>query len=143
MTSDRSSGRDRIHRVAAVVTTWLFVLALVTLIVNDAWLKRLFPGVVTGKLSDFAGIAVVGCLLFAAFPRRKGWVSVGIAKAHGLERRECWSRSAATVCFSGSLVDLEYTLVGVRAISFKVAANAMSPIFGPAAWSAPNACATR
>ncbi|HEU4589588.1 MAG TPA: hypothetical protein VFS13_01665 [Steroidobacteraceae bacterium] len=45
------------RRVCDMLTTWPFVLALATLIVNDAWLKPNYPGLVTGKLSDFAGIS--------------------------------------------------------------------------------------
>ena len=60
------------------VTTWPFLLALATLLANDFWFKRAWPGLVTGKLSDFAGIAVVSLLLFAAFPGRRRLASVGI-----------------------------------------------------------------
>ncbi len=52
-------------------TAWPFVLALATLIVNDAWLKGAWPGLLTGKLSDFAGIAVVTMLGLRWFPRRQ------------------------------------------------------------------------
>jgi hypothetical protein len=54
-----------------VLTTWPFVLALTTLIVNDAWLKGASPGLVTGKLSDFAGIAVVTLLGLSFLPRHR------------------------------------------------------------------------
>jgi hypothetical protein len=53
----------------SVLTTWPFLLALTTLIVNDAWLKGAWPGLVTGKLSDFAGIAVVTLLGLRLWPR--------------------------------------------------------------------------
>ena len=66
-----------------IVTTWPFLLALATLIANDAWLKHAHPGLLSGKLSDFAGIAVVGLLLLAALPRRRrlatAIVAVGFA----------------------------------------------------------------
>jgi len=54
-----------------LLTTSPFLLALVTLIVNDAWLKGAFPGLITGKLSDFAGIAMVTMLGLRWFPRRQ------------------------------------------------------------------------
>ena len=57
------------NRVLAIFTTWPFVLALAVLLVNDALLKQAYPGFITGKLSDFAGFAVVALPLFAAFPR--------------------------------------------------------------------------
>lgn len=43
----------------------IFVVALVVLVVNDHWLKGagLFPGWVTGKLSDFAGLIVAPVLV--------------------------------------------------------------------------------
>ncbi len=37
------------------------------LIVNDHWLKALFPGFVTGKLSDFAGLAFFPLLVRAVW----------------------------------------------------------------------------
>lgn len=61
-----------------IVTTWPFLLALVALLANDFWWKRAWPGVVSGKLSDFAGIAVVSLLLLTAFPDRRRLVVGGI-----------------------------------------------------------------
>jgi hypothetical protein len=63
----------------SVFTTWPFVLALVALIVNDAWLKSAWPGLVTGKLSDFAGIVVVGLLGLSCIPRRPVQICAAIA----------------------------------------------------------------
>jgi hypothetical protein len=40
-------------------------------VANDHWLKRAYPGIISGKLSDFAGLAVVGLLLAAALPGRR------------------------------------------------------------------------
>lgn len=48
-----------------VLTTWPFLASLVVLLMNDFWLKASYPGLVTGKLSDFAGVALVGLLLLA------------------------------------------------------------------------------
>ena len=53
------------------VTTWPFVVSLLVLLVNDTWLKQAFPGAVTGKLSDFAGIALLSLLLFTTLPQRR------------------------------------------------------------------------
>ncbi|MEY4563545.1 MAG: hypothetical protein RLZZ618_2822, partial [Pseudomonadota bacterium] len=60
------------QRLLPLFTTWPFLLALALLMANDLWIKAAWPGLVTGKLSDFAGIAVVGMLLSAAWPKR-GW----------------------------------------------------------------------
>ncbi len=68
-------------RALAIFTTWPFVLALLTLLVNDWVLKQAYPGFLTGKLSDFAGIAVVALLLFAAFPRHARAIYLAIAGA--------------------------------------------------------------
>lgn len=61
-----------------IATTWPFVLSVLTLIGNDAWLKYAYPGVVSGKLSDFVGIAIVSLLLFSAYPRHRTVVGATI-----------------------------------------------------------------
>lgn len=57
--------------MCVIVTTWPFLVSLAALIANDHWLKHVYPGLVSGKLSDFAGIAVVSLLLLAAQPNRR------------------------------------------------------------------------
>jgi hypothetical protein len=69
------------NRVLEVFTTWPFVLALVTLLVNDALLKQAYPGFITGKLSDFAGLAVVSLPLFAAVPRHARAIYLALSGA--------------------------------------------------------------
>jgi hypothetical protein len=59
------------RKICAVVTTWPFIGCLLVLLVNDSWLKAAYPGIVSGKLSDFAGIAVVSFLLLALLPVRR------------------------------------------------------------------------
>ena len=54
-----------------ILITWPFLLSLVILLANDWWFKLAFPGVITGKLSDFAGVAIIGLLLFASRLDRK------------------------------------------------------------------------
>lgn len=52
-----------------------FLVALVALVVNDHWAKETFPGLITGKLSDFAGMIVLPVLLasvVALVPRLHG-----------------------------------------------------------------------
>jgi hypothetical protein len=66
-------------RVAAVLTTWPFMLSVVVLLLNDFWLKQSFPGVLSGKCSDFAGIAIVTLLSLAIYPRRAYPVFIGVA----------------------------------------------------------------
>ena len=59
------------------------VLALGLLIANDHLFKQQFPGWVTGKLSDAAGLFVLGALLAWLLPRRipGALVTAGIAFA--------------------------------------------------------------
>lgn len=64
--NDTDSRRDELAPARALLTpTWVFALAL--LVANDHWLKGsgLLPGVLTGKLSDFAGMIVAPVLLAA------------------------------------------------------------------------------
>ncbi len=68
------------QRLRAVLTSPPFLLSLALLIVNDAWLKAAFPGWVSGKLSDIAGLAVVGLPLMAAWPARR-WFVGGVLAA--------------------------------------------------------------
>ena len=67
------------HLLTAALTTWPFIGSLVTLLANDGWLKQAYPGMITGKLSDFAGIAIVTILLLAAAPQRRRLVLFAIA----------------------------------------------------------------
>lgn len=48
-------GRGLLHPIPLV--------ALVVLVINDHVLKRAYPGVITGKLSDFAGLALFPLVL--------------------------------------------------------------------------------
>jgi multisubunit Na+/H+ antiporter MnhG subunit len=70
-----------VSRVVQTVTRWPFLAALGLLLFNDFWLKAQWPGLVTGKLSDFAGIAMVALPCLAAFPRRAPTIYLAIAAA--------------------------------------------------------------
>jgi len=58
------------NRIYSLATSWPFVCAVVVLLLNDWWLKSAHPGILSGKLSDFSGIAIVGLLAIAAWPHR-------------------------------------------------------------------------
>jgi len=58
------------QNLRTIVTTWPFIASVFMLIINDTWLKGAYPGTLSGKLSDFAGIAIVSFLLLAAQPQR-------------------------------------------------------------------------
>jgi len=81
------------RRVLSIIITWPFLLSLVVLLVNDWYLKAAYPGFVTGKLSDFSGIAVVAFLLLAAFPRRTLTIFCGTSLAF------LWWKSPASATF--------------------------------------------
>jgi len=57
-------------RRARVLLHPLVLAALAVLVVNDHVLKHDFPGLVTGKLSDFAGMVIAPLVLFAMVPER-------------------------------------------------------------------------
>jgi hypothetical protein len=80
-------------RAIAMFTTWPFVVALAVLIVNDALLKQAYPGFITGKLSDFAGLAVVALPLFGAFPRHARAIYLAVGGAF------LWWKSPASAAF--------------------------------------------
>jgi hypothetical protein len=66
-------------RIFSIMTTWPFLVSLFLLIINDCLLKSLYPSFITGKLSDFSGLAVVGMLIFSIFPQKKLFNYVAIA----------------------------------------------------------------
>lgn len=49
-----------------IFLTWPFITFLALLLINDCFLKAAYPGWITGKLSDFSGIAII-CLLSLSF----------------------------------------------------------------------------
>jgi hypothetical protein len=75
------------QRLLRVISTWPFIICLVLLLLNDWILKASYGNALTGKLSDFAGIAVVAMLLHAAFPLHKWHVYVGLSLFF------CWWKS--------------------------------------------------
>jgi hypothetical protein len=94
------------NRAFAVFTTWPFVLALAALLVNDALLKQAYPGLLTGKLSDFAGLAVVALPLFAAFPRHARAIYLALIGAF------LWWKSPASDTFIAFMNDAQPLLIG-------------------------------
>jgi len=69
------------RNLPSTITSWPFVLSLSALLFNDGWLKAAYPGVLSGKLSDVSGIAVVALLLWTLLPRSPGWVYGGLTAA--------------------------------------------------------------
>lgn len=54
-----------------LITSPLFILGLIILLLNDHWAKLTFANVWTGKISDFAGMFIFPLFLLAFFPRYK------------------------------------------------------------------------
>lgn len=67
------------------------LLAVVVLLVNDHLLKRAWPGFVTGKLSDFAGMFFFPWFLHAAWVVTFGW-----PQSEAASRRLLWVCIAVT-----------------------------------------------
>jgi hypothetical protein len=99
------------NRVLAVFTTGPFLLALAALLVNDALLKHAFPGFITGKLSDIAGIAVVALPLLAAAPRHARTIYLGFFAAF------LWWKSPASGGFIAFINDVQPWRIG-RTVDF-------------------------
>ena len=55
-----------------------YLVALTILLLNDHVLKALFPGFLTGKLSDFAGVFVLAVFLAAFVPRVPACIAAGL-----------------------------------------------------------------
>ncbi|MGW0436646.1 hypothetical protein ACWDV4_29370 [Micromonospora sp. NPDC003197] len=76
MTMDADHDRRTTGAMLAWLTHPVTVLGIVLLVVNDHLLKSAYPGLVTGKLSDFAGLLVapplLGALVSAVAPRLTG-----------------------------------------------------------------------
>jgi hypothetical protein len=51
-----------------------FLASLIVLLANDYYLKHHFPGFITGKLSDLAGLSLVGLLVTALSPKRSPYL---------------------------------------------------------------------
>lgn len=54
-----------------VFLSWPFFVSLLTLLLNDYYLKGAYSNWTTGKLSDFSGIFLVSLVLFAVAPSRR------------------------------------------------------------------------
>ena len=67
--------------VPITLTRPAFVCALALLLANDLLLKSAYPGWLTGKLSDFAGLFVLPYFLAWLWPARRGALHVGVALA--------------------------------------------------------------
>jgi hypothetical protein len=68
--SNNSWASDEKFMKSSIYTTWPLLLSVLLLILNDHVFKYSFPGIVTGKISDFAGIFLIVLVLRSIFPKR-------------------------------------------------------------------------
>lgn len=54
----------------------IFIGCLLTLIINDFYLKPVFANALTGKLSDFSGLIVFPIFIAFLFPKTQKWISI-------------------------------------------------------------------
>jgi len=67
------------RKPSAIFTSPLFIASVLLLLVNDHVLKQAYPGLVTGKLSDVAGLFAVGIFFSALVPGRRAFVHIATA----------------------------------------------------------------
>lgn len=83
-----------------VLASPVFVLSLVVLILNDHVLKQAWPGLMTGKLSDFAGLVVAPLLLAVPLAvigvRRRVPVAIGLTGVGFVIAKTSLAGAAAT-----------------------------------------------
>lgn len=51
-----------------------FIFSVIILLINDFILKRNFPGIITGKLSDFSGLFAFPFFFCVLLPNKKKWI---------------------------------------------------------------------
>lgn len=73
-----------------VRTHWLVVAAIALLLLNDHVLKAAWPGIVTGKLSDVAGLAFFPILLTQWAKTVRGWAIAGAITAVAFAAIKVW-----------------------------------------------------
>lgn len=95
-----------VERLRLTLLSWPFLVALATLLLNDHYLKAAYPGFVSGKLSDLAGIFGAGLLCFAARADRP-WLMSAILFALFL-----WWKSPASQPFIDAAISLGYPRIG-------------------------------
>lgn len=68
----------RLSPAIAILSSPVFLLPLILLLVNDHWLKQALPGDFTGKLSDFCGLWTFTLFWISLFPRQAKIISVAV-----------------------------------------------------------------
>ena len=84
------------------------IAALVVLVVNDHLLKAAYPGWITGKLSDFAGMVLAPLVLVAivdAIAPVRAWMGWASAVAVGCAFALCKTWAPATEAYEAAAID--------------------------------------
>ena len=125
-----------------------YVIALFLLLLNDHVLKSAFPGFVTGKLSDFAGVFAFAAFFASVIPRRaaaicaatgalfvwwKSPLSQPVVEALGMSRVVDWTDLAALI-----VLPFAYRFAVRKPIAWNPAIVCVS-LFAFAATSVPRA----
>ncbi len=123
-----------------------YAIALFLLLLNDHVLKYAFPGFITGKLSDFAGVFAFAAFFASAMPRRaasvcaatgalfvwwKSPLSQPVVDALGLSRVVDWTDLAALI-----VLPFAYRIATKKPIQWRPAIVCVS-LFAFAATSGP------
>ena len=120
------SGTGLGARLCLALLSWPFLLALAVLLFNDHYLKAAWPGFISGKLSDVAGIFGVGLVCFAARADRP-WLIAAVLFASFL-----WWKSPASQPFIDAVVSLGWPRIS-RTVDYT---DLGAFVFLPLAWRA-------
>lgn len=82
-----------VDRAARVLTSAGFIAGLIVLLANDFVLKQAYPGAITGKLSDVAGLFIFPMFFAAFWPRRSREIYAATALAFAWWKSP-WSQGA-------------------------------------------------
>lgn len=82
-----------VHRRFDVLRSPVFIVSLATLALNDLVLKAAFHNWMTGKLSDFSGLAAFSLFCLSLWPRHSVSISLGVASGF-VWWKSSWSQSA-------------------------------------------------
>ncbi len=110
MSGDQDHGQEAIHSLI----DWRFLAALLGLAINDHWAKSAYPGLITGKFSDLAGMIVLPIILSAVYALVRGQSTTQPSTKHiSLLISGLFLTAIKTVPFAASQVeDLLRTITG-------------------------------
>ena len=96
------------------------IAALILVIINDRWLKVDHPGLVSGKISDFAGLIYFPLLLVSL-----------LEAARFVVRRRTWELTPRAVLIASSIVGIAFVLIKTWAPASEIYREVMGYFFWP------------